>query len=620
LSDSQTLTKKVNESAPRQLNPLLVWAVVFCDIGTSVYYVPGILYGQVGLLAPLFVIVTTLGFILLATKYTEICWRHPQGGGVVSIATDAFSPSVGVLGGMLIIVDYFLTSAISSVSGIHYLGSIFPSVEHSVVLVAVGFLFILAMINVIGIRESAWISTIMAVAAFVVNLAVVVATLIIIGPPEWNAIWTNLTSGSSLTFTGFLVGFGGAWLAFSGLESISQLSPAMNEPVRRTAKRGMIFVIASIVITSPLLTLFSVALLPEHIKATESERFISELGYYVAGFGMKVSTVCTASILLLFAANTAIIGAYHIFLALSRNGYLPNFITSRNRKFGTPHIAIMLATIVPVFVVFMTEGNLQLLGDMYAFGLLGAFVLSSSGVDVIRWREGKRDWVFWVGVFTTFLLVVAWMTNLLTKHLATVFGGLIVSLGMFVALPYKQGWFTELFYKIPYFARIAALRIKQVEHDSEEELELVSLAGAEELRPMYHSNTLIAVLRHNPRLIAEAITREKGLGGNMIYALYVEERPGLFVGNESHRPLSEGMDALRFAVQEAQKHDFTCVPVWTVSYDAAEGISRAAVKLKVDAVMMGVGQRSAIYNLFRGHVLRGVIKRLPEGCRLLLTT
>jgi nucleotide-binding universal stress UspA family protein len=257
---------------------------------------------------------------------------------------------------------------------------------------------------------------------------------------------------------------------------------------------------------------------------------------------------------------------------------------------------------------------------MYAFGLLGAFVLSSSGVDVIRWREGKRNWVFWLGVFTTFLLVVAWMTNLLTKHVATVFGGLIVSLGMFVALPYKQGWFTELFYKIPYFARIAAARIKQVEHESEEEIELVSLTGAEELRPMYHSSTLIAVLRQNQRLVAEAITREKGLGGNMIYALYVEERPGLFVGNATQRPLAEGMDALRFAVQEAHRQNFICVPVWTVSYDAAEGIARAARKLKVDAVIMGVGKRSAIYNLFRGHVLRGVIKHLPEGCRLMLTT
>jgi len=56
----------------RQLNWFLAWAVVFCDIGTSVYYVPGILYGHVGNATPFFVLLTTGGFILLALKYIEI--------------------------------------------------------------------------------------------------------------------------------------------------------------------------------------------------------------------------------------------------------------------------------------------------------------------------------------------------------------------------------------------------------------------------------------------------------------------------------------------------------------------------------------------------------------------
>src|SRR5678815_90636 len=116
------------ETSLRQLTPLLVWAVVFCDIGTSVYYVPGILYTdpKVGNSAPLFVLAAMVGFLFLAAKYVEICWRNPDGGGVVSIATQAFTPIMGCIGGLLISVDYFLTSAISSVSGIHYLGSMFP--------------------------------------------------------------------------------------------------------------------------------------------------------------------------------------------------------------------------------------------------------------------------------------------------------------------------------------------------------------------------------------------------------------------------------------------------------------------------------------------------------------
>src|SRR5215468_8424786 len=136
----------------QQLSWVLAWAVVFCDIGTSVYYVPGILYEQVGEYAPLFVAMVTIGFVLLAFKYVEISWRNPEGGGVVTVASKAFSPRWGALGGMLITVDYFLTSAISSVSGTHYLASLFPRFDPYIVALSAAALVLLALINLIGIR------------------------------------------------------------------------------------------------------------------------------------------------------------------------------------------------------------------------------------------------------------------------------------------------------------------------------------------------------------------------------------------------------------------------------------------------------------------------------------
>ena len=146
----------------RQLTWFLAWAVVFCDIGTSVYYVPGILYGHVKDAAPFFVLLTTGGFILLALKYIEISWRNPEGGGVVTITTKAFGPMWGCLGGMLITVDYFLTTAISAVSGFQYLSSAFPALDHHIVLLACVGVGTLAALNIIGIRESATVSLVMA--------------------------------------------------------------------------------------------------------------------------------------------------------------------------------------------------------------------------------------------------------------------------------------------------------------------------------------------------------------------------------------------------------------------------------------------------------------------------
>ena len=106
--------------------------------------------------------------------------------------------------------------------------------------------------------------------------------------------------------------------------------------------------------------------------------------------GLKLAVVLTASSLLIFAANTAIIGAYHIFLALSNRGFLPEAISLRSRKFNTPIVAITISTLVPIAVILFTQGDLSLLGEMYAFGLMGAFAFSSVSLDVIRWRlEGE---------------------------------------------------------------------------------------------------------------------------------------------------------------------------------------------------------------------------------------
>lgn len=78
-----------------RLGFFLCWAVVFADIGTSVYYTPGILYGQVWRLAGFFVTLTMAVFILLSLKYAEVTYRYPQGGGVVTVAANALWPWAG---------------------------------------------------------------------------------------------------------------------------------------------------------------------------------------------------------------------------------------------------------------------------------------------------------------------------------------------------------------------------------------------------------------------------------------------------------------------------------------------------------------------------------------------
>jgi amino acid transporter len=424
------------------LGAFLCWAVVFADIGTSIYYVPGILYGQFGTRSAIFVVTTLFVFILLCVKYAEVTWRYPEGGGVVNVSSQALHPFAGLLGGLFILVDYYLTAALSALSGALYLAVVAPSLTPLVMQITVGALVGLGVLNAIGIKESARTTAIFVCLAAAGQLVVVVFVAIYLGPSGILHSFRSLASGPPLSPLLLVTGYAAAFLAFSGLESIAQLAPAMREPRKTVAFKAMAAVVMTMAITSPLLTLWSTTLLDG--TNPDPNQFMSLLGAHVAGPVLGDYVAISGSILLVFASNTAIIGAYHVFIALARMGFLPRVMEARNRMRRTPHWSILAAVTLPIVVVVAAQGSVNLLGDLYAFGLLGTFVLTCISLDVVRWRE-RLHWSRWsvslyvLGLVTTVLVLVAWSVNLVAKPLATEFGGGLTVIGLVVGLvTYRQ--------------------------------------------------------------------------------------------------------------------------------------------------------------------------------------
>ena len=373
-----------------RLGPLLCWAVVFADIGSSVYYVPGILYGRVGNLAGFFVLLTMSVFVLLTLKYAEVSARFPEGGGVVSVAAQAINSWVGALGGMFILVSYFLTAAISCLSAIQYFSVVFPAIGPFILEITISVLVLLGILNWVGISESAKVSLVGALVAFVSDLAIIWTVFTHIPISEFPFLFARMFQHASLTPPSILVGFAGAFLAFSGLESISQLSPSMKTPRKKIISMALFLVVITIGVTSPLLTLLSTLL--QQDKAADpvlSTQLLSLLGGHWGNVLLQTEVAVSASLILAFASNTAIIGAYHVFLALSRMEFFPEFILRRNRFRGTPHWSIAFAIGIPIAVLVLVQGKIDILGDMYAFGLLGAFTVTCLGLDIIRYRERR---------------------------------------------------------------------------------------------------------------------------------------------------------------------------------------------------------------------------------------
>jgi len=453
------------------LGPLLCWSIVFADIGTSIYYVPGIVSSQgYNKRTAIFVCMTAVAFVLLALKYAEVTWRNPEGGGVVTISSRALHPFVGLLGGLFIIVDYYLTAALSAFSGVSYLAVVFPAAGWGAAipgtLIALG---ALALLNVYGIRESATVSFIAAILAAAGQLVVVVVVAVALGPAGILHSFQQVGQGPpSLSPLTLVFGFGAAFLAFSGLESVAQIAPAMRSPRRTTAYRTMALVIVLMLLTSPILSLWQTVLVPNPNSTANNSQLLSLLGGQFAGPLLADYVAVTGAVLLMFATNTAVIGGYHVFLALTRMGFLPRFMERHNSWRLTPHVAILAAVLPPVAIVYVaaqsSAGTAVFLGNLYAFGLLGSIILTNVSLDVIRTRELRIDGglvrriVLVVGVFTTALAVIAWTVNIFAKPEATIFGGALTGVGLVIGLmTYRAGRARRpAVFPVPYRPALAA--------------------------------------------------------------------------------------------------------------------------------------------------------------------
>jgi amino acid transporter len=604
------LVERVRSSG--QLGPLLAWAVVYADIGTSIYYVPGFLFKELGGRSPspaaAFVLLTGLAVILLALKYVDVSARYPEGGGVVSVAADAFNPMTGCIGGILICISYFLTGAISSVSGFQYLAGAFPRLEEHIAVGASAAIVVLGVFNYVGIRESAILTAGLALASFLTNVVVLAVVAIQLDREQWRLVFAQFQSVSELPTWPLLVGYAGSWLAFSGLESISQIAPALKPPREKTALKAMIMVMGAILLTSPVATAMSTALLSA--SKANPERFLYELGSAFGPTPLRWAIVFTAAALLVAAANTAIIGCYHVFLALVRLGYMPRWMASRNRRFNTPHWAIIVSVAVPVAVVLASRAQIGILGHMYTFGLLGAFTLTSVGLDKIKWQERARGPMFYLGLFTSLLVVGAWVITLVHQRFYTLVGFTVSALGFFIAYAIKRGWLAGIrdgFVTSEAAERAASGMVSAIE--------ILTVEEAVDMRPMYKASTLVALRAPNLRLFQEAVARTRGSNESSVYLIFVDEIPGLFFPPKTG-PSNEARDVLAAGVEYFRHAEITAIPVWRMAHDAGASIAGAARRLGAEAVMVGTSQRSAIWHLLRGNVLESLIRDLPERTRV----
>jgi amino acid transporter/nucleotide-binding universal stress UspA family protein len=592
------------------LGPVLAWAFAFADLGTSIYYVPGILYGQVGALAPAYVLITTVAFVLVAAEHLEVAHRFPSGGGGVAAAVEAFGARVGVLSGALMVSAYLVAISLTITSAAQYLGSLHLPL-FDVRIFSVAALVFVALASWIGARGVARLTLAAALAALAVHVTLLVAVAARFAPGDWAELFSNVRELRHQPFSTAVGGFASAWLAYSGLESLAQIAPALREPRRKVIRITTVMLVSSVLVTVPVLTAVAVEAATSHRLGAQGALLAAVANDY-AGPHLRLAVVITGVVLLLLAAKVAFLGCYNVFQAIGELGYLPAAVAKSHVREEAPRGAVITVTVGALVLVLGTRGDPRMLAQLFAFGLLGSYTITSASVAVLRWRERRRGPVFVLGLVATLALAAPWLTSWITKPTATLYGAGATGVLLLVGLVTRRGWIRS-----GRFGFLRAAAAEQSAADLSTAVEVLTLGEAAALKQSYPSTTLLAVRGPNASLCREAARRARGMGDTAVYVVYVDEIPGLLFPPR-RGPSGEALRVLPAVVEELRAAGMDAVPIWRLAHDAGASIAEAAEELGATCVFIGSTQRSSIWHFLQGSVLKRLIAELPDSVHVVI--
>ena len=442
-------------------------AIVLSDLASSAFYAGGIAEQAIGRSAPWFVLAVMLFSFAVRSVYLESCSMYVR-GGVYVVVRDAMGPFLARLSVSALIFDYVLTGPISAVSAGQYLGrlineisemlnagmSVPPDAFAAVTgLVAVVYFW---WSNIKGIHESSTkalrimqVTTVMVVAFLIwCTLTLITRGPAQIPPPptpsnlEFGADalgWLRGTVWITIPAVAIIVAFGHSLLAMSGFETLAQVYREIETPKLKNLKITANIVCVFAVLSTGLITLLAGMIIPDAIRPEYQANLLGGLTAHLAGpallrLGFHIFVVIVGVLILSGAVNTSIIGANGVLNRLAEDGVLVPWFRKPHRKFGTSYRLINAIVLLQICTIVASRGNVGLLGEAYAFGVVWSFFMKALGVTVLRFRRhdqeyktplniklGQRE--IPVGLLaTTLTLFFVAIANLFSKQIATISG------------------------------------------------------------------------------------------------------------------------------------------------------------------------------------------------------
>ena len=379
-----------------------LFATAYGNVGSSIYYALGVTAAIALGLTPLVFVISGLIFACTAATYAEGTVNYPEAGGSSSFARHAFNELVSFAAAWAQMLNYVITVAISAFFVPHYLSIFWGPLKTNPWDIVGGVIVVVLLvgINIVGIKEAAALNVGLAVIDFATQLLLVILGFFLIFSP--SVLKANVHWGVAPTWANFALAVPVAMIAYTGIETVSNLAEEARDP-RRTIPgsiRLVAIAVFAIYFTLPLVALSALPVFqdpktgeyvtrlgldpPEGFKNDPVLGIVENLGLH--GFVLdaaKIYVGVLAATILFIATNAGVIGASRITYSMSTHRQLPELFRRLHPKFKTPWIALLV--FAGFFsILFMIPGNVDFIGRMYAFGAMLSFTIAHAAVIQLR--------------------------------------------------------------------------------------------------------------------------------------------------------------------------------------------------------------------------------------------
>jgi APA family basic amino acid/polyamine antiporter len=374
----------------------------YADVGADVYVALGLVMAAAQGATPLAFAIAGIVYIFVGLAYTELAAAYPAAGGGQYFTFRGMGDFWGIATGAALMLDYTVDIALFAMASAGYINFFFPAVREFAMdlgpfrqvnliwlgesMVLIGCLIVL---NIKGVRESSMFNEILGVLDMAMETSIVVLGFAFAWRPDlflhqWHTAFPPTKQ--------ILYAVSIAVISFVGLESISQ---AAQETIRpgTVIPRTSLALIVVVLLFAMAFPVVSLGVLPWQDLASREGDPVAHLASQLPYIGFLAGPIAAilAATIVLISANTGVMGCSRLAYSMSEMGLIGKWLSYIHPKYHTPVRAIMVfagvAAVEALFGFLTGERALETMADMYAFGAMLAYLLSSMSLIALRIRE-----------------------------------------------------------------------------------------------------------------------------------------------------------------------------------------------------------------------------------------